>query len=131
MADGGQKLALHPVLGFGMLTSLLDDLTLTFFPTLQDEAPQGQPQQQQDRCRQQRQQPGGLRLHAVFIYGINQVAAIDNPFIAQRLQRFGRDLHQIFIEDSQQQRLILPHAECYRVGDVIGRERQFYRAGIT
>ncbi|MNT63068.1 hypothetical protein D3C72_2008450 [compost metagenome] len=72
-----------------------------------------------------------MRLHAVFIYGINQVAAIDNPFIAQRLQRFGRDLHQIFIEDSQQQWLILPHTECHRVGDIIGGERQFYRTGIT
>ncbi|MND70847.1 hypothetical protein D3C77_716070 [compost metagenome] len=83
MADGSKEFTLHSVFGFRMPTSLFKYFPFALIPSLQDKPAQGQPQQQQNRRSQQRQQPGGLWLHTVFIHGVNQVTTIDNPLIAQ------------------------------------------------
>ena len=47
------------------------------------------------------------------------------------MQGIRRDLHQVLIEDRQQQQLIAAYAERYRIGDVVGGEGQFDGAGIA
>ena len=101
VADGGEEFALHAVFRFGAAARLLELFAFAFFTALQHETAQRQRQQQHGGGGQQRQQPGSLRRHAVIVHRIDQVAAIDDPLVAQRLQGVRRDLHQVLIEDCQ------------------------------